>query len=74
VPSVCEREMGELVGKLTGVQPEPEKKSRWPSRLRRKQWRRVRISLPASVLDSVSEEEARPEPSLPAAVLAGAER
>ena len=74
VPSVCEREMGELVGKLTGVEPEPEKKSRWPSRLRRKQWRRVRISLPASVLDSVSEEEARPEPSLPAAVLAGAER
>lgn len=74
VPSVCEREMGELVGKITGVQPEPEKKSRWPSRLRHRQGRRVRVSLPPSILDSVSEEEARPEPSIPAVLLAGAER
>lgn len=74
VPSICEREMGELVGKITGVQPEPEKKSRWPSWLRHRQRRRVRVSLPASLFDSVSEEEARPEPSIPAVLLAGAER
>ena len=74
VPSVCEREMRELVGKITGIQPEPEQKPGWSSRLRQWRRRRMKISLPASLLDPVSDKEARPTPSIGATSLAGAGR
>lgn len=51
--SVCGRELSGLVCKITGVEPDPERRSRWSL-----PWRSLR----------------RREPSIPATVLAGAER
>jgi pilus assembly protein CpaE len=47
-PSACVREMGELVGRITGVQREPDKKSRWAPR--RRTGKKRERSMPATVL------------------------
>lgn len=76
-PSVCEREVAGLVGKITGVEPQAEKQS-WFSRLRERKRRPALRLLPLGILDAATqnlddedEEGTRPTPIEPA--LAGVE-